>query len=81
MAMAQVPRAEDEDDRRVRDRDERDGGERPRADEADGVAGGHEVEQRRRDRADVDPEVEPSLTAREGRSAFVLKTNNKGRGK
>ena len=60
-AIAQVPRAEDKDDRRVRDGDERDPGEEPRADQPDRVLGRDEVEQRRRDCADVDTEVQPFL--------------------
>ena len=73
-AIAQVPRAEDKDDRRVRDGDERDPGEEPRADQPDRVLGRDEVEQRRRDRADVDGEVEPFLRcgAREEQRCAVM---------
>ena len=70
-ALAEVPRAVDENNGRVRDRDERDGREEPRADQPDRVARRDKVEERRRDRADVDPKVQPFLGGCAGMSAGV----------
>ena len=56
-APTQTVRAVHEDDRRVRDRNERDPREAPRTDEAHRVVSRDEVEQRRRDRADEDTKV------------------------
>ena len=69
VALAQLVRAVHEDDGRVRDREQRREREEPRADQPAVVVRRDEVEQRRRDRADVDGEVQPFLCAWAGKAS------------